>query len=191
MHNVNGANMVFIYENALAAEQFIQQSSNQGWNPQWLMFPFNLTLETLHQAGVDTSRMDGVIPWPSYTCNSSGDPRFAAYKAELQRFEAAYAQYDSGANLCGDGGDLRFGTWLAWGQTYDLLYQCGPACTRNNIAGLMQSGYHATVGANCAVDFRGGDRHHRGGPGDLYKVETGNGNPGWVNTALCVTDLTR
>ncbi len=143
MHNVHGANMVFIYENALAAEQFIQQSSNQGWNPQWLMFPFNLTLETLNQAKVDTSRMDGVIPWPSYTCNSSGDPRFAAYKSELQKFEAAYKQYDPGAQLCGDGGDLLFGTWLAWEQTYDLLYQCGPGCTRNNIAGLMQSGYHA------------------------------------------------
>jgi ABC-type branched-subunit amino acid transport system substrate-binding protein len=189
MHNVHGAQMVFIYENALAAEQFIQQSSSQNWNPQWLMFPFNLTLETLTQAGVDTSRMDGVIPWPSYTCNASGDSRFAAYKSELQKFEAAYRQYDPGANLCGDGGDLLFGTWLAWEQTYDLLYQCGPGCTRNNIAGLIQSGYHATVGANCPVDFRGGDGHHGGGPDDVDKVESVNGAPAWVTTALCVKDL--
>ena len=184
-----GAQMVFIYENALAAEQFIQQSHNQNWNPRWLMFPFNLTLNTLAQAGVDTSHMDGVIPWPSYTCNASNDPRYSAYKAELQKFEAAYRKYDSGANLCGDGGDLLFGTWLAWEQTYDLLYQCGPSCTRNNIVGLMQNGYHAAVGANCAVDFRGTDGHHGGGPEDVDKVETVNNAPAWVTTTLCAGNL--
>jgi ABC-type branched-subunit amino acid transport system substrate-binding protein len=184
-----GIDTVFIYENALAAEQFIQQSHNQNWNPKWIMFPFNLTLNTLAQAQVDTSRMDGVIPWPAYTCNASNDARYGAYKAELKKFEAAYHQYDSGANLCGDGGDLLFGTWLAWEQVYDLLYQCGPSCTRNNVAGLMQNGYHATVGANCAVDFRGTDGHHGGGPEDVDKVETVNGNPAWVTTTLCAKDL--
>ncbi|HEY8739721.1 MAG TPA: hypothetical protein VIN56_03920 [Candidatus Dormibacteraeota bacterium] len=184
-----GVNEVFIYENALAAEQFIQQSHNQNWNPKWLMFPFNLTLNTLAQAGVDTSHMEGVIPWPAYTCNSSNDPRYSPYKADIQKFEAAYRRYDSGANLCGDGGDLLYGTWLAWEQVYDLLYQCGPSCSRNNIAGLMQNGYHATVGANCAVDFRGTDGHHGGGPEDADKVETVNGAPGWVTTTFCARDL--
>jgi hypothetical protein len=184
-----GINEVFIYENALAAEQFIQQSHNQNFNPKWLMFPFNLTLKTLTQAGVDTSHMEGILPAPAYTCNTTGDSRYGAYKAEMQKFEAAYHRYDSGANLCGDGGDLLFETWLAWEQVYDLLYQCGPGCNRNGITGLMLNGYHATVGANCAVDFRGTDGHHGGGPDVVDRVETVNGAPAWVSKVLCATNL--
>jgi ABC-type branched-subunit amino acid transport system substrate-binding protein len=182
------ADVVLIWENALAAEQFIQQSSNQGWNPKWLLFPFNLTLKTLDQAGVDTTRMEAISPWPAYTCNASSLPEFSAYRAELQRFEAAYKQYDPGANLCGDGGDLLFASWEAWQQVADLLVQCGRDCTRNKMAGLMLNGYHATVGANCPVDFRG-DGHHGGGPEDTFKVGQFNGTRGWYNTGLCLSRI--
>jgi ABC-type branched-subunit amino acid transport system substrate-binding protein len=182
------ADVVLIWENALAAEQFIQQSSNQGWKPNWLLFPFNLTLKTLDQAGVDTTKMEGVGPWPAYTCKASSLPEFSTYRAELERFEAAYAKYDSGANLCGDGGDLLFTSWQAWEQVADLLVQCGRDCTRNKMAGLMLSGYHATIGANCPVDFRG-DGHHGGGPEDTFKVGQFNGARGWYNTAFCMSRI--
>jgi len=196
----HGADVVFIWENALAADQIIQQSSNQSYNPKWLLFPFNLTLYTLNQSGVDTSGMQGIVPWPAYTsssarCGSGGsgvtrnDADYGQYMEEIKAFEAAYAKYDPGANLCGDGGDLLFGTWEAWRQVADLLVKCGVDCNRNAIAGLMLNGYTSTVGANCTVNFGGGDHHHGGGPEDIYVVKQENGGPGWVNTGYCESNI--
>ncbi len=179
------ADVVLVWENALAAEQIINQAHQQGFKPKWLMFPFNLTLQTLAQAGVPNSELQnmvGMVPWPGYTCKSQrgSDAAFGPYQSEINQFEAAYAKYDNQANLCGGGGDLLFGTWEAWRQIYDLLYQCGRGCTRDKIAGLMLSGYHATIGANCPVDFRNGDGHHGGLPEDLYHVDVVNNTPIWV-----------
>jgi Periplasmic binding protein len=195
-----GADVVFIWENALAADQIIQQSSNQSYTPKWLLFPFNLTLYTLNQSQVDTSGMQGIVPWPAYTsssarCTSGGsgitrnDADYGQYMQEIKTFEAAYAKYDPNANLCGDGGDLLFGTWEAWRQVADLLVKCGVNCSRNAIAGLMLDGYTSTVGANCEVSFAGGDHHHGGGPEDLYAVKPENGGPGWINNGYCETTI--
>jgi hypothetical protein len=187
------ADIVLIWENALAAEQIVNQANQQGFDPTWIEFPFNLTLQTLAQSGVPTSeltKMYGMVPWPAYTCYASQLPQYSSYAQELRQFEAAYAKYDPGAKLCSVGGDLLFGTWEAWRQVYDLLSQCGRFCTRDKVAGLMLSGYHATVGANCPVDFRGGDGHHGGYDEDLYHVvanittsgPAGSYNgPAWVN----------
>lgn len=196
----NGAQVVLIWENALAADQIIQQSSNQSFDPKWLLFPFNLTLYTLNQSGVDTSGMQGMVPWPAYTSSSarcasggSGITRnpgdYGQYAQEIQQFENAYAKYDPGANLCGDGGDLLFGTWEAWRQVADLLVQCGVNCTRNAVAGVLLNGYKSTVGANCPVDFSGGDHHHGGSAEDLYAVKPENGGPGWINTGYCEVNI--
>ena len=188
------ADVVLIWENALAAEQVIQQSDQQGYHPYWIGFPFNLTLQTLTQAGMSFSneqKYSGMVPWPAYTCHASSLPAYAPYNQELKEFEHAYQNYDPNANLCGFGGDLLFGTWEAWKQVYDLLYQCGRFCTRDKIAGLMLSGYHAQVGANCLVDFRGGDHHHGGYGEDIYQVQMVNNAPSWVNvTPLCRRDIT-
>jgi len=189
------ADVVLIWENALAAEQIINQAHQQGFKPRWLMFPFNLTLQTLAQAGVPNSELQnmvGMVPWAGYTCKSQrgSDAAFGPYQSEINQFEAAYAKYDSQANLCGGGGDLLFGTWEAWRQVYDLLYQCGRDCTRDKIAGLMLSGYHATIGANCPVDFRVGDNHHGGLDEDLYHVDVVNGTPIWVTEQpLCQRNI--
>jgi len=179
------ADVVLIWENALAAEQIINQAHQQGFKPKWLLYPFNLTLYTLQQAGVPNSELQnmyGIVPWAGYTCKRlrGSDSAFGPYQAEINQFEAAYAAKDPNADLCGDGGDLLFGAWEAWKQVYDLLYQCGRNCTRDKIAGLMLNGYHATIGVNCPVDFRGGDNHHGGLPEDLYHVDVVNGNPIWV-----------
>ena len=189
------ADVVLIWENALAAEQIINQAHQQGFKPKWLMFPFNLTMQTLAQAGVPNSELQnmvGMVPWPAYTCKSQrgGSAAYGPYQSEINQFEAAYAKYDNQANLCGGGGDLLFGTWEAWRQVYDLLYQCGRDCTRDKIAGLMLSGYHATIGANCPVDFRGGDNHHGGLDEDLYHVDVVNGTPIWVTEQpLCQRNI--
>jgi hypothetical protein len=196
----NGAQTVFVWENALAADSIIQQAGNQNYTPKWLLFPFNLTLYTLNQSSSNAAEiqgMQGLVPWPAYTsssarCKSGGsgitrtDSDYAQYSKEIQQFEAAYASLDPGANMCGDGGDLLFASWEAWKQVADLLVQCGPNCDRNKIAGLMLNGYKSTVGANCPVDFSVGDHHHGGTGGeDVYATKPENGGPGWVNTGYC------
>ena len=204
-NNGGPVDAVMIWENALAADQIIQQSANQSFTPQWLGFPFNLTLYTLNQAGngsqtmqQEIQGMQGLIPWPAYTssaarCKSGGsgitrtDSDYAQYRTEIQQFESTYASLDPSANMCGDGGDLLFGTWEAWKQVADILLKCGPNCDRNKIAGLMLGGYKSSnVGANCPVDFSGGDHHHGGAGGeDVYATKPENGGPGWVNTGYC------
>jgi hypothetical protein len=49
----------------------------------------------------------------------------------------------------------------------------------------MLNGYTSQVGANCTVDFSGGDHHHGGLGEDLYAVKPENSGPGWVNTGYC------
>jgi hypothetical protein len=201
-----GVDTVLIWENALAADSIIQQAGNQNWVPPsgWLLYPFNLTLYTLNQSASNANEikgMQGMVPWPAYTSSSarcasggSGITRnnadYGQYQKEIQKFEAAYAKWDPSANLCGDGGDLLFGAWLAWEQVGDLLLKCGVDCNRDRVAGLMLNGYRAQVGANCAVDFSGGDHHHGGTGGeDLYAVKQQNGGPGWINTGYCQTTI--
>ncbi|MHB8718999.1 MAG: ABC transporter substrate-binding protein [Candidatus Dormibacteria bacterium] len=208
-----GVDIVLIWENALAADSIIQQAANQQYVPGngWLLFPFNLTLYTLNASSNSTMQqeikgMQGMIPWPAYTssaarCNppnstaagsgiTRNDADYQGVMKDIREFEAAYAEYDPTANLCADGGDLLFATWEAWKQVADLLLQCGVDCTRNKVAGLMLNGYHSQVGANCPVDFRGGDHHHGGGGDDVYAVKPENGGPGWYNTALCQVNIT-
>ena len=195
-----GAQVVFIWENALAADSIIQQAGNQNYTPKWLMYPFNLTLYTLNQSSSNAAEiqgMQGLVPWPAYTssaarCKGGGsgitrnDADYSQYKTEIQEFEAEYAKLDPNANMCGDGGDLLFASWEAWKQVADLLVQCGPSCDRNKIAGLMLGGYRSRVGANCPVEFSGGDHHHGGvGGEDVYVTKPENGGPGWVNTGYC------
>ncbi|MHB8437927.1 MAG: ABC transporter substrate-binding protein [Acidimicrobiales bacterium] len=187
-----GAQIVFIWENALAADEIIQQSADQGFNPKWLLFPFNLTLYTLNSSGVDTSQMYGMVPWPAYACPSERPSNYfggnTAYQEEVLKFEAEYAKRDPNANLCGDGGDLLFGTWEAWKQTAQLLVDCGVNCTRDGIAGLMLHGYQQQVGANCPVDFSG-DGHHGGSDEDIYATEAGSTERIWYNTGFCENNI--
>ncbi len=42
-----GAEVVFVWENALASTQIVKQAKAQAWSPTWLLFPFNLTSQTL------------------------------------------------------------------------------------------------------------------------------------------------
>jgi hypothetical protein len=189
----HGAQVVLIWENALAADEIIQQSADQGYNPKWLLFPFNLTLYTLNASGVDTSQMYGMVPWPAYACPSERPADYfggnTAYQEEVLKFEAEYAKRDPGADLCGDGGDLLFGTWEAWRQVAQLLVDCGPNCTRDGIAGLMLHGYEAQVGSNCPVNFAGGDGHHGGSDEDIYATEPGKTQRIWYNTGFCESNI--
>ena len=180
-----GAKVVLIWENALAAANIMDQANQANYNPGWMLFPFNLTLETLtnegftdsYSAATGLNQIGGLVPWPAYNCNWRNLPGYSTYASEYTRFEKAYAEYDNTADLCGYGGDLLFGTWVAWDQVADLLLQCGPNCTRDDIAGLMLNGYHSQVPATCPVDFRGTDGHHGGIDEDVYGVTQTPGTP--------------
>jgi hypothetical protein len=67
-----------------------------------------------------------------------------------------------------------------------LLEACGRDCTRNRFAGVMEGGFHETVGAACPIDFTK-DPHQGGTSADLYEAyRTDAGKPAWRATRRCV-----
>jgi hypothetical protein len=67
-----------------------------------------------------------------------------------------------------------------------LFEACGPSCTRNRFAGLMSSGFNATIGAACPLDFRT-DGHHGGVAADVMTPYlTKDGKYNWKNVQRCV-----
>jgi ABC-type branched-subunit amino acid transport system substrate-binding protein len=183
-----GAEVVFAWENATAATEMLRQAKGQQYSPHWLMFPFNLTLQTV---GADalSPPVEGVAAWPAYTFNNHGGP-YASYAADLQEFERQYRDHDPNANLNGPGGDLLFLAWSGFKQLADLFQQCGRNCTRNRFASLFINGYHTTVSPNCEADFTAGD-HHRAAPRmDIFStVADSKGAPIWVPDKRCVANL--
>ena len=178
----SGADTVLVWENALADTEIIEQAHGQHWFPHMVMFPFNLTIEKLQQSDLKVP-FDGVAAWLAYTHGDYGNAQQFDYAAEVQRFEAAYAQYDPQADLNGFGGDLLWGTWLDFMQVNDLLQRCGGDCTRNKLAAELQ-GYHVKVGVNCDVDLTG-DRHHGGLDTDTFVGEVNNGRNEWLMSTMC------
>jgi hypothetical protein len=148
----------FIWENALAAGEIIQQAKGQAYSPHWMLFPFNLTSQTLMNSGAMQPPLDGVATWPAYSCHQYDGP-FASYADDIKEFEAEYAKYDppggnnNGPDLCSVGGDLLFLNWVADKSMAQLLVDCGRQCTRNKIAGLLLAGYKGRVSPNCDYDW--------------------------------------
>jgi ABC-type branched-subunit amino acid transport system substrate-binding protein len=184
-----GANLVFAWENALSSIEIIKQAQGQNYHPAWLVAAFNIITNTLGDTAMDQD-IWGAAAWDAYDPNYYGGG-FAGYAADIKEFEAEYKHYDPNADLSGDGGDLLFGAWESWRLMADLLKRCGPACTRNKMAGLLLAGYHHTVSPNCDVDFAHSADHHHGGYlfNALHVEKDPNGRANFVPVQRCLPQL--
>jgi hypothetical protein len=181
-----GAQVVFCWENALSDIEILKQAQGQNYHPAWLLAAFNIITNTLGKSSFDQD-MWGAAAWDAYDHGYAGGG-YSSYAGDIKEFEREYAQYDPGADLGGDGGDLLFDTWESWRFLADLLKRCGPDCTRNKMAGLLLAGYHHTVPPNCDVNFSRTSDHHHGGYlfNTLHVVKDPNGRPAWMPVQRCV-----
>jgi hypothetical protein len=182
-----GADVVFSWENALSEIEMIKQAQGQNWHPAWLVNGFNIITNTLGSTALDQD-MWSPAEWDSYDPGYYGGG-FAPYADQIKEFEAEYKQYDSSADLTGDGGDLLFLNWEAQKWIHDLLLTCGAGCTRNKLAGLLLAGYHKVTPPNCPASFEHSADHHHAGYlfNVLHAIKDPNGRANFVPVARCVT----
>ncbi len=180
-----GAEVVFLWENALNSTEFITQAKRQNYSPNYLMFPFNLTSQTLDQDAM-SPKLDGVAMYPAYSNGDYTGP-FSKYADDVKLFEAQYAKYRPNADLKGLGGDLLFLNWTAQKALYAQLLDCGKDCTRNRFVDTLQSYKKVPTSSACLIDFTKGDGHH--GAEALNFMQTyaaPSGKINWRNTQACV-----
>ncbi len=176
--------VVFAWENALAATEMINQSP-PGFRPSWMVFPFNLTTQTLADKNLD---IWGIASWPAYSYRDYSGP-FASYAADIKEFERQYARWRPNVDLSGVGGDLLFLNWVAQKAIADVLVKCGAACTRNHFATLMTR-YQGTVSPNCPADFpRYGGRLGSQAVNVFHNYTGPSGKHGWRPEHRCVERL--
>ena len=179
-----GAQVVFVLDDAFSQTNIIKQGKSQQYNPHWMVFGFNVQTKGLGQQALTPPLMGSNLA-PPYECHHFDGP-YKSYGAELKVFEAAYAKYSPNTDLCGIAGDVAWQSWVSFKNMAGLFVACGPDCTRNRFAGLMESGYKGTTGAACPVDFSG-DGHHGGFAADLFEAyEVTPGNAGWRPIRRCV-----
>lgn len=178
-----GAEVVFILDDAVSQLNVVKQGKTQQYNPNWLVFTFNIQTQTLGADALNPP-LRGANLAPAYECRTYDGP-YASYAAEIREFEAAYAKYSPNTDLCGIAGDIAWGGWIGFKGMAALFEACGPNCTRNRYAGVMESGYKATIGAACEVDFsRTG--HHGVWAADVMEAYAGpRGRPAFRNTQRC------
>ena len=180
----DGTEVVWAWENALAATEIINQAP-PGFRPSWMVFPFNLTTQTLVDKNQD---IYGVASWPAYSYRDYAGP-FASYAADIKEFERQYAQWRPNVDLSAVGGDLLFLNWVAQKALAQLLRDCGPACSRNHFATLLQ-GYRGTVSPNCHTDYPRFGGHLGSQAVNVFKTYTGpSGKYGWQPIHRCVERL--
>jgi ABC-type branched-subunit amino acid transport system substrate-binding protein len=147
----NGVEVVWIWESALASAEVIQQANGQGYTPDWVVFPFQLTLDVAQPR----SPIKGIAAWPSYVPGGYGGSTSFGHDADIKAFEAAYAKYRPRT----EPNDLLYITWAGHKAMHQLLLDCGPDCNRNRLVGLLEAGYRrggqSDTGwnPNCPVDF--------------------------------------
>lgn len=145
-----GVQVVWIWENALAAAQIIQQAAGQGYRPKWIVFPFQTTLDVIGKQNALAPTIEGVGTWSAYA--PGGFPgQFAQYDydAEIKRFEAAYRKYRPGVKP----NDILWQTWIGNKALHQMLLDCGKDCTRNKIAGAFLGGLRKRINPNCETNF--------------------------------------
>ena len=180
-----GAEVVWAWENALISTQIIVQAKRQAYSPNWLMFPFNLTSQTLEGDAL-SPRLDGVAMFSPYSKGDYGNG-FQSYADDIKLFEAQYAKYKPNADLNGVGGDLLFLNWQAQKALYQQLLDCGKDCTRNKFVDVLLAYNKRPSSSSCKIDFTTGDRRH--GAQELNFSETyvsPSGKVNWRPAKLCV-----
>jgi ABC-type branched-subunit amino acid transport system substrate-binding protein len=180
-----GAEVVWIWENALDALPIVQQIRRQQYNPNMMLFPFNLTSQGLGNDAFNPA-LDGVAMFTAYTYQEYSGP-FASYADDMKLFEAQYKKYRPNVDLGGVSGDLLFLNWSAQKSLYAQLLDCGKDCTRNKFVDILETYKKRPTSSACPLDFTGGN-HRRGGD-DLVFMETyrdRNGKASWRNTKMCV-----
>jgi ABC-type branched-subunit amino acid transport system substrate-binding protein len=180
----SGAEVVFMLDDAVGQLNMIKQAKAQRYNPQWLIFSFNIQTQTLGDDAVNPPLL-GTNLAPAYECHRYDGP-YASYADEIKEFEAAYAKYSPNTDLCGVAGDVAFQGWVGFKALASLFQVCGRDCTRNRLAGVLEAGYKARVGASCLIDFSV-DPHHGGWEVDLMEAYRVSGDRvGWRNAERCL-----
>jgi branched-chain amino acid transport system substrate-binding protein len=180
-----GAEVVMILDDALSQTNVMLQGSSQGYTPHWVVFAFNLQADTLGDAALDPP-LTGTNVAPAYTAGEYSGP-FAPYADELRAFEAAYAKYSPSTDLEGPVGDIAWQTWNGFAAIATLLESCGPDCSRNRFAGMLEAGYVSPPSATCPLDFRA-DGHHGGKYADLYETyRRADGSVAWRTYERCAS----
>jgi ABC-type branched-subunit amino acid transport system substrate-binding protein len=186
-----GAEVVWLWLNALESTTFIKQAKAQGFHPQFMVFPFNLTTQTLGNDALNPPLV-GLSMHNAYSAGDFSGP-FAAYADDMRLFEAQYAEHRPNVDVGGVGGDLLFLNWSSQKAMHHLLLACGPDCTRNRFLSVLQGFRGQATSSACPGDFTraasaGG---HRGGWSasvmEAYRAPSGAVN--YRNAATCVEHL--
>ena len=180
-----GAEVVWLWENALGSTQIVKQFKAQNYSPYMMLFPFNLTSQTLENDALNP-KLDGVAMFSAYSKGDYSGP-FAQYADDVKLFEAQYRKYRPNVDLGGVGGDLLFLNWQAQKALHAMLVDCGKDCTRNRFVDVLTSYKKRPTSSVCEIDFTQGDRRH--GSDKLVFMETyrsPSGKINWRNTKMCV-----
>lgn len=170
-----GAQVIFVWENALAATAILQEAKGQNYSPKFVVFPFNIETDAWKQQALNPT-VDGIATWPAYSPGDYSGP-FASYAKEIKHFEEVYAKRRPGTQVT----DIHWQVWLAWKSLHQLLLECGKECTRNKILGLSLARprlFPETQPA-CPIDFtRNG--HVGGFTATMFTTyRKPDGNVGW------------
>lgn len=182
-----GAEVVWLWENALAATEIIKQAKAQNWSPTYMVFPFNLTSQTLGDDAL-APKMFGVAMFSAYS-HKDYSGTFAAYADDMKLFEAQYAKHRSNVDLSGVAGDLLFLNWQAQKSMHKLLDICGRDCGRNRFIDVLRTYKGRPTSSACDIGFFGDS--HLGATAvnimETYKAPDGKVN--WRNIHSCADKL--
>jgi branched-chain amino acid transport system substrate-binding protein len=176
--------VVWVWENALAAAELIQQAHAQAYRPVFVVFPFQTILDVVGPSSLEPP-IEGVATWPAYTRGGYGGQwdEYGLGQA-IREFEAAMRRYRPNA----DPNDILFQVWLGNHAFHQLLLACGPDCTRNTFAGIFLSGLKGRLDPNCAADFS--IDGHRGGRQFLvHRAANGRDGPEFRTVRWCSDHL--
>lgn len=181
-----GAEVVWAWENALFSTEIVKQAKAQNWHPPFMVFPFNLTSQSLGDNALNPPML-GVAMFTAY---SHGDysGSFSAYADDMKQFAAQYAKYRPNVDLSGVAGDLLFLNWQAQKALHKMLEVCGRDCGRNRFIDVMRTYKGRPTSSACHIDFRG---THVGSTQvnimETYRAPDGKVN--WRNIHTCVDGL--